>query len=153
MASPPSKLEVDIEVKSSADKFWGSIRDSTTLFPKVFPELYKSIDVLEGDGKCVGSVRLLKYPEGISAVTESKERIDAVDDANMKVAYHVIGGDLLKYYKHFKAFLHVTPKGDGSFVKWSCEFEKASEEVPDPHFIQEFAVSNFKDLDAYLLKA
>uniref|UniRef100_A0A2P2J769 MLP-like protein 423 n=1 Tax=Rhizophora mucronata TaxID=61149 RepID=A0A2P2J769_RHIMU len=61
------KLNVDIEVKSAADKFWECIRDSTTLFPKLFPQQYKSIEVLEGDGKAVGSVRLITYAEGNSA--------------------------------------------------------------------------------------
>lgn len=59
------KLEVDVEIKSPAPKFWEAIRDSTTLFPKHFPDQYKSIDVLEGDGKAVGSVRLFTYAEGM----------------------------------------------------------------------------------------
>lgn len=58
------KLDVEVEVKSPADKFWNAIRDSSTLFPKAFPNQYKSIEVLEGDGKSVGSVRLVKYAEG-----------------------------------------------------------------------------------------
>ncbi|CAO2815661.1 unnamed protein product [Amaranthus hypochondriacus] len=50
MASTQGKLEVDVEVKSNPDKFWSSIRESDKVFPKAFPELYKSIDILEGDG-------------------------------------------------------------------------------------------------------
>lgn len=59
------KLEVEIEVKAPADKFWESIRDSTTLFPKALSHDYKSIEVLEGDGKAPGSIRLITYGEGI----------------------------------------------------------------------------------------
>lgn len=58
------KLEVDVEVKSPADKFWGFIRDSTILFPKALSHDYKSIEVLEGDGKAVGSIRHITYAEG-----------------------------------------------------------------------------------------
>lgn len=58
------KLDVQIEVKSPADKFWGAIRDSTTLLPKAFSHDYKSIEVLQGDGKAPGSVRLITYAEG-----------------------------------------------------------------------------------------
>lgn len=65
MASTQGKLEVDVEVKSNPDKFWSSIRESDKVFPKAFPELYKSIDILEGDGKAVGSVRLVNFAEGI----------------------------------------------------------------------------------------
>ncbi|XP_019164756.1 PREDICTED: MLP-like protein 423 [Ipomoea nil] len=144
------KIEVDLEVSIGADKFWNSIRDSTTLFPKAFPDVYKSIEVLEGDGKAVGSIRLIKYVDGAPLVTFSKEKIDTVDDEKKTVSYHVIEGDILKYYKDFKAYLSVTPKGDGSLVKWGCEFEKASAEVPDPHLIKDAAVKTFKDLEAFL---
>lgn len=58
------KIEVEVEVKSPADKFFDAIRNSTVIFPKAFPNQYKSIEVLEGDGKSVGSIRLIKYAEG-----------------------------------------------------------------------------------------
>ncbi|XP_057949161.1 MLP-like protein 423 [Malania oleifera] len=147
------KLDVEVELKSSADKMWESIRDSATLFPEAFPDQYKSIQILEGDGKSVGSVRLVKFAEGLPLITESKEKIDAVDEGSKTVAYSVIDGELLKYYKNFKAKLCVVQKGEGSLVKWGCEFEKASEEVSDPDLIKDFAVMNFKGLDAYALKA
>ncbi|RXH79670.1 hypothetical protein DVH24_040817 [Malus domestica] len=109
MASCDGKLEVEVEVKSSAQKLWEALRDSTTVFPKAFPHDYKSIDVLEGDGKAVGSVRLIKYAE------VSKETIDAVDEVGKAVAYKVIDGNLLKYYKSFKCTLTVTPKHHQGF--------------------------------------
>ena len=57
-------MEMEMELKSSADKVWGAIGDSNELFPKIFPEQYKSIEIVEGDGKTVGSIRLLKYADG-----------------------------------------------------------------------------------------
>ncbi|EEF30980.1 MLP-like protein 423 [Ricinus communis] len=140
-------LHVAVEIKSSPDKFWGSIRDSTSLFPKFFPDQYKSIEVLEGDGKAAGSVRLFTYAEGSPIVKISKERIDVVHEAEKKVSYSVIEGDLLKYYKVFKGHITVLPKGDGSLVEWSCEYEKTSDEVEVPHIIKDFVVKNFKEVD------
>jgi hypothetical protein len=58
------KLEVDIELKSNADKYWKVISDTTTLFPKAFPHDYKSIEVLAGDGRSAGSIRHFTYAEG-----------------------------------------------------------------------------------------
>ncbi|MCD7462898.1 hypothetical protein HAX54_049593 [Datura stramonium] len=154
MASNLGKIDVEVEVKTPADKFWNSIRDSTNLFPKAFPDQYKSIEVVEGDGKSVGSVRLIKYAEGSPLVTFAKEKIESVDEGNKTVVYSVIDGETLKYYKSFKGSLTVTPKGDGgSLVKWSCAFEKASDDIPEPQIIKDFAVRNFKDLDAYLIGA
>ncbi|CAN6676070.1 unnamed protein product [Malus baccata var. baccata] len=151
MATFDGKLEVEVEVKSPAQKFWEALRDSTAVFPKAFPQDYKSIDVLEGDGKAIGSVRLITYADDSALVKVSKETIDAVDEVGKAVAYKVIDGDLLKYYKSFKCVLTVTPKGDGSLVKWSSVFEKAHEQVPEPSIIKDFAVKNFQELDAYVL--
>ncbi|KAH0450225.1 hypothetical protein IEQ34_020917 [Dendrobium chrysotoxum] len=146
------KLEIEVEVSSPADKFWEILRDSTDLFPKIFPQQYKSIQVIEGDGKSVGSIRAINYAEGIPFVKFAKEKIEVADDANKLVSYSVIEGEILSYYKSFRPTLQVLSKGDGAVVKWSVEYEKLNEEVPDPELIQEMAIQTFKELDAYLLK-
>ncbi|XP_050236478.1 MLP-like protein 423 [Mercurialis annua] len=140
-------LHVEVDIKSSPDKFWNSIRDSTTLFPKFFPDQYATILVLEGDGKAAGSVRLFTYAEGSPLVKISKERIDVVDEVEKKVSYSVVEGDLLKYYKVFKGHIAVLPKENGSLVKWSCEYEKVSDDVEVPHIIKDFVVKNFTEVD------
>ncbi|XP_059447859.1 MLP-like protein 423 [Corylus avellana] len=146
-------LEVEVEVKSHSDKFWPTIRDSPIILPKAFPNDYKSIEILEGDGKSVGTIRLITYGEGSPLVKVSKEKIEAFDEGKKTLSYSVIEGDLLAYYKVFKCHITVTPKGAGSLAKWSCEFQKASEEIPDPHIIKDFVVKNFKELDDYVLHA
>lgn len=147
------KLDVEVKVKSNADKFWKSIRDSATIFPKVCSDLYKNVEILEGDGHSVGSVRVVNFAEGSPIVKSAKEKIEEFDEAKKKVAYSVIGGDMMQYYKTFKATLEVIPEGEGSLVKWICEFEKASEEIPDPNMIRDLAAKNFQEIDAYLLTA
>ncbi|XP_004509856.1 MLP-like protein 423 [Cicer arietinum] len=147
------KLEVEIEVKSNADKFWSIIKDSASIFPKAFPNDYKSIEILEGDGNTVGSVRLVTFGEGSPFVKINKEKIDDIDDSKRTLTYSVIDGDLLKYFKQLKSHLSVTPKGDGSLVKWSSEYEKDSQEVPEPEIIKEFAVNTFLKVDEYILNA
>lgn len=63
------KLDVEVKVKSEADKFWNTILDSATIFPKVCSDLYKEVEVLEGDGRSVGSVRLVHFAEGNNCPT------------------------------------------------------------------------------------
>lgn len=87
---------------------------------------------------------------GSPLVKVDKERIEEVDEANKAVAYRVIEGDLVKYYKNFMAQMLVLPKGEGSLVKWRCEFEKASDEVPNPDVVKDFAVKNLLEIDAYI---
>ncbi|KAM0049465.1 putative Bet v I/Major latex protein [Helianthus debilis subsp. tardiflorus] len=147
------KLDVEVKVKSNADQFWNAIMDSANIFPKVCSDLYKTVELLEGDGRSVGSVRMVHFAEGSPIVKSSKEKIDELDAAKKKVAYSVIDGDMMQYYKSFKATLEVIPEGEVSLVKWVCEFEKASDEVPNPDMIRDFAAKNFKEIDEYLLKA
>ncbi|GMU11566.1 hypothetical protein ASNO1_78200 [Corallococcus caeni] len=89
---------------------------------------------------------------GIAEVSSKKEKVEAVEEGSKSLKYSVIEGDLLKYYKDFKGSLSVSSNAQtGSSVKWSCEFQKATEQVPDPVFIKDFAVKTFQDLDAYVL--
>ncbi|PIA62157.1 hypothetical protein AQUCO_00200276v1 [Aquilegia coerulea] len=146
------KLEFELEVKCSADKFWGGMKDTTVLFPKIFSNRFKSIEVVEGDGVNVGTVRLVKYTEDTPVITFAKEKVDLLDDTNKILGYSVIDGELMTHYKSLKGRIEVVPKGEGSLVKWSLEFEKASDEVPDPILMQEYASKAFIGLDTYLLK-
>ncbi|MFX6534421.1 MLP family protein [Acinetobacter baumannii] len=148
-----SKIEVEVEVKSSAEKIWDSMTEFVTLFPKAFPDVYQSVEVLQGDGKSAGSTRLIKYAPELQMITTTTEKLEAVDPEKKIQSYSIIDGDLLKFYKSFKATITVSPKDEGSLVKYEAEIEKASEEIPEPDLFKEFVVKNFKDLDAYLLKA
>ncbi|CAN6281868.1 unnamed protein product [Urochloa humidicola] len=151
-----SKAELVVEVKSPADKLWAALRDSTELFPKIFPQQYQSIETVEGDGKSAGTVRLLKYTEGVPMLTFAKEKLELADDENKVVSYSVVDGELVNFYNNFKITLKVSPatkEGEaGAVVNWSMEFDKANDQVPDPDVIKETATKTFHDLDDYLLK-
>ncbi|KAL5552946.1 hypothetical protein UlMin_040347 [Ulmus minor] len=153
MASSNSgKLEVEVDVKSHPDKVWDALKNFIFIYPKALPHDYKSVEVLEGDGIAVGSVRLITYGDGSPIVKVSKEKIEHIDAQNKTFTYNVIDGDLLKYYKSFKAHVTVVPKGDGTLVKWSCDYEKDSDEIPIPNEVKDFAVKNFIELDEYIRK-
>ncbi|KAM0881342.1 hypothetical protein ACQ4PT_033022 [Festuca glaucescens] len=152
-----SKVELVVEVKSAADKLWTALRDSTELFPKIFPEQYKSIETVEGDGKSAGTVRLLKYAEGVPLVTFAKEKVEVADDKKKVVSYSVVDGELVSFYTNFRVTVQVTPTTKdgadaGAVVSWTMVFDKASEQVPEPDVIKETAAKTFHDLDDYLLK-
>jgi len=81
------------------------------------------------------------------------KRVDVFDDSQRTVTYSVIDGDPLKYFKKLKGHLSVTPKGGGSIVKWSSEYEKDSQGVLEPEFIKEFVVKFILKIDDYILNA
>lgn len=58
------RLELQTEIKSSPDRIFDIYKNKTSLMPKISPDKLKSIEVLEGDGKSVGSVRLWTYVMG-----------------------------------------------------------------------------------------
>ncbi|KAF9626332.1 hypothetical protein IFM89_032181 [Coptis chinensis] len=147
------RLALEMEVKAPADEFWNGIKDSTTVFPKIFPEQIKSIEVLEGDGFSVGTIRLIEYAEGIPVATFAKEKVELLDIENKTIGSRIIDGELASLYKNPKAKVQVIPKGPGSLVKWSLELEKGSNEAPDPIMFQDQAAKLFSGLDAHLLKA
>lgn len=79
----------------------------------------------------------------------AKDKIVAVDEANKSITFEIIDGEVMKYFKSFKATLEAA--GVDS-VKWSVEYEKASEEVPHPHSHLHFLEAMARDIDAYLVK-
>ncbi|KAF5180305.1 Mlp-like protein [Thalictrum thalictroides] len=147
------KVECEIEVKSPVETFWGGLKDSTTIFPKIFPQRIKNIEIIEGDGTSVGTVRLLTYVEGTPFVTFAKEKVELIDDEKKTLGYSVIEGELTTLFKTLKVNLQIVPKGEdeGSLVKWCMEFEKENQDVTiDPHHLKENATKAYTGLDAYL---
>lgn len=83
----------------------------------------------------------------------AKDRIDAVDEKNKSITFKLIGGEVTKYFKSFRATLQVTSQPNKNFIKWTLEYEKVSQEVPTPHSHLDFLVSASRKVDAYLLTA
>lgn len=79
-------------------------------------------------------------------------RVDVVDDANKRLTFVAIDGDVTKVYKSFKAKVEVNEGGDAaSRVEWCFEYEKAFEGGPDAEPYANFATLISKGLDAYIL--
>ena len=89
-------------------------------------------------------------------VTFAKEKVEVADDEKKVVSYSVVDGELVSFYTNFRVTVQVTPstkEGEaGAVVNWTMDFDKASEQVPDPDVIKETAAKTFHDLDEYLLK-
>ncbi|KAK9145335.1 hypothetical protein Sjap_005238 [Stephania japonica] len=55
------KLELACEVSCPADKFYEFMKKDAAQLPQILPKHYKSCELLHGDGKSVGTIRLWKY--------------------------------------------------------------------------------------------
>ncbi|KAJ0038683.1 hypothetical protein Pint_22299 [Pistacia integerrima] len=83
-----SKMEVQTEVNSSADKFYNVFRHEVQLMPKIIPEKIKDVKLLQGDWGTVGSVKLWTYvPDKNAAIV--KEMIEAIDDENKTIKFKI----------------------------------------------------------------
>ncbi|XP_057961267.1 MLP-like protein 423 [Malania oleifera] len=146
------KLETQTGIKCSPQMFFNIYKNKSCLMPMISPDKFQSIEVLEGDGKSVGSIRLWTYVMGGPVIT--KDRIDAIDEKNNSITYGIISGDVTKYYRNFKATLQAISEDHGkNVVKWTIEYEKANEDVPTPYSHLEFLANVASEIDAYLLKA
>ena len=63
------KMETHVEKKSPANEFYEVFSSKAHLIPKACPDKIKSIEVVEGDWKSVGSVKLWTYCIGKATLT------------------------------------------------------------------------------------
>ncbi|KAJ4848328.1 hypothetical protein Tsubulata_003725 [Turnera subulata] len=142
-----AKLETQVPLKVSSDKFYTFYRDNLSRFTQLFPENVKSVEVVGGGEIKSGSVIHESYSIDGSPVMWTKFKV-TFDDATKSIGFDFLGGDLLQLYKTFKAKMRV---GAGH-VNWSIEFEKANENVPNPAPYIGIITKFSKGLDAHLCK-
>ncbi|KAI3947508.1 hypothetical protein MKX01_017072 [Papaver californicum] len=129
------KLGFEAEIKCSADKYFGMFSHNVTQLPKFLPNIYKSVEIIEGDETSVGSISLWKYNGGGKEMI-AKDRLKMFDKEKRSITYELLEGELKNYYKAMSMTLNVVPKqgaaGNASLVTWSVEFEKVNEDIPNP---------------------
>ncbi|XP_037495143.1 MLP-like protein 31 isoform X1 [Jatropha curcas] len=146
------KLEADVEIKASADKFHDVFGSRPHHVKHATPHNIKGCELHDGEFGKEGSVVFWNYVhDGVPKV--AKEIVEKIDDVNLSTTFTVIEGDLLKEYKNFKITVKATPKGTGSVAHWTLEYEKLNKDIPDPHSLVKFLLDVSKDIDAHLTKA
>ncbi|KAI3835274.1 hypothetical protein MKW98_020390 [Papaver atlanticum] len=152
--------QIETEVKCSADKLYNMFRHNMMQLTTIFPNYFKSVKIVKGDGKSLGSIRQWQYviPEASSKVMELKETIKSVDEENRSITVSVLGGDLLTHYKSFDVTMAVTPKDidnieeSGRKVKLWIQFEKRTADAHSPDAHIGLIAHVTKELGNYLLQ-
>ncbi|MBA0818016.1 hypothetical protein Gohar_019505 [Gossypium harknessii] len=122
-------MECQVEIKSSADKFFEAYQTKAQLMPKMANLVVRDVKLVEGSGW---------DSEG------------SVDDKDRTILYKLVEGEIMKAFKSWKSIFNVMPMGEGSSVKWTTEFEKQNDDVPDPVRYGEFLTTWTKNVDTYL---
>eukprot|EP00252_Welwitschia_mirabilis_P005548 TRINITY_DN1600_c0_g1_i1.p1 TRINITY_DN1600_c0_g1~~TRINITY_DN1600_c0_g1_i1.p1 ORF type:complete len:155 (-),score=13.50 TRINITY_DN1600_c0_g1_i1:225-689(-) len=150
------KMSLEVALKVPESKVFEAIKDSINVLPKAMPSFYDSIQVIEGDGRSPGSVRLVKYTKDVPTMTFSKERLLALDEGKMSVAYEVIEGEMLNLYKSFRPTVQISPgsAADSCIVKWSVEYEGANAQLSPPEEPPKDSARNtFKAIEQFLVSS
>ncbi|XP_062113041.1 MLP-like protein 28 [Humulus lupulus] len=151
-----AKLEVQVELKSSAERFFEIINCKQHLIPKISPDIVKDNKLIKGDLKSknnnntfIGFALLL-----LDKSETAKHMVEELDEENKLITLKMIDGDVMKYYNNVKATFHVTGNmgQKGSLVKWTFEYEKMNDNIPDPTKYAELSSVIIKSIDAYLIK-
>ncbi|RZC92811.1 hypothetical protein C5167_028065 [Papaver somniferum] len=152
------KLEVEYKAKCPAEKLYTMLTRDAPKLPNYASQTINKCQVLPGDGEVrLGSIFVWDYVQGDkpSAVI-TKVKITAVDHKNMSLTYTVFEGHLTDDYPSFANILAITPtqrNGNNNFlVKWSVEYEKANEDIPDPTYFMKMLEDFTKELNTNLLK-
>ncbi|CAA7059383.1 unnamed protein product [Microthlaspi erraticum] len=145
------EVEVDVEVKSPADKLYMFARRSQHVSKAT--RYIQGCDLLEGEWDQVGSIVFWKLVfDGEARV--SKDRIEKLDSEKNMIQWRVLEGPLKKEYKSFLKTMTVSPKqeGYGSVVKWNFKYERVDhEKVANLERQLQFFVEMTKEVDQYLL--
>ncbi|GLT99807.1 hypothetical protein SLE2022_172220 [Rubroshorea leprosula] len=163
-ASLQGKLKYDVEYKAPVDKiheFWSrGISD----LPKISPNIIQNIQLVEvswGNEGCIHkwTYNLVMQHHFLMSeeVNYKKTKYISVSIGLREEIYKLQSHwrHILDYYRSFKFILdQVTPKGNGgSFASWTLEYEKLSENVPDPISLRDESVNLNKAVSAYLSQA
>ncbi|GAV84996.1 Bet_v_1 domain-containing protein [Cephalotus follicularis] len=144
-------VQAEVEIKAPADKVL-EFYSNPKHFPKCSPATITSVDLHGGRWGTVGSITTWNYVlEGKTAT--GKGITEAIDYKNKTLTMNVIEGDIMKDYKSFKFHMQAIPKGDNSLVRFTYEYEKLNDDVPDPKSLMEIETSIAKDVGAYLTRA
>ncbi|OMO99738.1 hypothetical protein COLO4_13113 [Corchorus olitorius] len=145
------KLEGELEVSASAEKFYEVVCNKPTLLSTVVcPDLIPACDLLDGQWGILGSITQWTYVLGGEAKV-AKMILESADSTNNSVTYRVLEGDLMLQFSLFSAKFTITPKEVGSLVSLTLDYIKLGLGVDPPQAMLELAIQVFKLLDAYLI--
>ncbi|KAI7743120.1 hypothetical protein M8C21_020099 [Ambrosia artemisiifolia] len=112
--SPDGGITVEVEVPSKfpAEQVFKVFSDFDNIAPKVNPQVFKSIETVEGNGD-VGTIKIFTFGDAVPFTT-GKYKVDALDASNHSYSYSFIEGDnLFGILDSINHHIKVVPSPDG----------------------------------------
>ncbi|KAL3675264.1 hypothetical protein R1sor_025212 [Riccia sorocarpa] len=151
---PTTKQEIELDVAAAV--VWKSLKDQHTIFPKIAPQVFSSIEHVEGPDGVPGSVRKITFGPIAPPGSYVKEKILAIDMEKYSVTSEEIeGGHLNQGFNKWVHNINVLPVSDSkSKLVLTTEYEysdsKASENSKVLETTKEGLTQLFKGFEGYL---
>ncbi|KAL3338483.1 hypothetical protein AABB24_027549 [Solanum stoloniferum] len=141
------KLIASMEMKCGGDSFFDTFHTSTHYVPNLSPTNVVHFEIHEGEIIKPGSIVSWRYNEAGQEMY-MKQLIESVDTHKKSIKWKAIEGDLLKLYNYF----NFTTSGEGQWATWTVEYEKKTEDTPEPLVHLGVILAITKDIEGHLVK-
>ncbi|KAL3360606.1 hypothetical protein AABB24_013837 [Solanum stoloniferum] len=141
------KLIASMEVKCGGHLLFDIFHTNNHHVPNISPRNINNFEIHEGEIIKAGSIVSWKYNEGGQQMY-MKYLVEAADPENKSITWKLIEGDLLELYNYF----NVATSCDHQWTTWTYEYEKKSEDTPEPLIHLGFILDLIKDIEGHLLK-
>ncbi|KAG6547323.1 hypothetical protein Mapa_011260 [Marchantia paleacea] len=147
-AKMPTLLQ-EVEMDVAAPVVWKSLKDQNTIFPKIAPHVFTSIEDVEGPDGVPGSIRKVSFGS-IAPGAFVKEKIVDFDMEKFSVtSEEVEGGHLLQGFSKWVQTMSVVAVGDDKCkVVLNVEYEYSNQEILEK--TKEGMTTLFKAFEGYL---
>ncbi|KAD4888268.1 hypothetical protein R6Q59_034663 [Mikania micrantha] len=128
-------LEVEVPSKFPAHRVFKAFSDFDIIAPKVNPQVFKSIETVEGNGD-VGTIKIFTFGDGVP-FKSAKYKVDALDTSNHSYSYSFIEGDnLIGILDSINYHISVVPFDGGCVFKQTVKYNCKGDEKPPEEFLK-----------------
>ncbi|KAL8231217.1 hypothetical protein R6Q57_000995 [Mikania cordata] len=143
-------LEVEVSSQFPVIRVFKAFSDFDIIAPKVNPQVFKSIETIEGNGD-VGTIKIFIFGDGVP-FKSAKYKVDALDISNNSYSYSFIEGDnLMGILDTISYHVKVVPSDGGCVFKQTVNNRKGDEK-PSEEFLKkekEMYENTYKAIEAY----
>ncbi|KAL2608844.1 hypothetical protein R1flu_027417 [Riccia fluitans] len=117
-------FDVEFVVDAPIARLWAALKDANKIFPTILPEIFASIEHIEGVDGEPGAVRLIKFGPVLPPGSYVKEKLVSLDHVHKSVvAEEVEGGHLAIGFSKWVANMKVTDEGDKTKMYFTFDVE------------------------------
>ncbi|KAC9579625.1 hypothetical protein E3N88_20336 [Mikania micrantha] len=144
-------LEVEVPSTFPANRVFKAFSDFDIIAPKVNPQVFKSIETIEGNGD-VGTIKIFTFGDGVP-FKSAKYKVDALDISNNSYSYSFIEGDnLMGILDTINYHIKVVSSEGGCVFKQTVKYNCKGDEKPSEEFLEkekELYENTYKAIEAY----